>query len=125
MAVFKVPRITSAQRSNLLLQEAELVFDTDQKAFYGGDNVETGGFLVGEGIGKITSNITLTNLDISNKFIILSKSPLLPESVTLVPAGGIQQVNGIDFEVVGNELRWNGLGLDGFLEENDVLIVQH
>lgn len=125
MAIFKTPRITTSQRESLLLEVGEIVYDTDQNVFYGGNGSTLGGFLIGQGIGQVTSNITLTATDIVNKYITLTTTPITPNSVTLVPVGGIQQINGTDFEVVGNELRWDGLGLDGFLEVNDVLIVQH
>lgn len=125
MAVFRVPRITTLQRTSLLLQIGEVVYDTDENVFYGGNGVTTGGFLIGQGVGVIVSNITLTATDILNKYVTLSTTPLIPSSVTLTPAGGIEQINGVDFEVVGNELRWDGKGLDGFLEINDVLIIQH
>lgn len=125
MAVFRVPRITTSQRSSLLLQIGEVVYDIDQNLFYGGNGVSNGGFLIGQGIGVTISNITLTSSDITNKYVVLSNTPLFPNAVTLIPAGGIEQINGVDFEVVGNQLRWNGKGLDGFLEVNDVLIIQH
>lgn len=43
MAVFKVPRITTALRQDLLLEEAEIVYDVDLKKFFGGDGVTVGG----------------------------------------------------------------------------------
>lgn len=43
MAILRVPRITTALRQTLLLQEAELVFDTDLKKFFGGDGLTVGG----------------------------------------------------------------------------------
>lgn len=43
MAIFRVPRITTSLRSGLLLQEAEIVFDTDLKKFFGGDGITVGG----------------------------------------------------------------------------------
>lgn len=69
--------------------------------------------------------ITLTAQNISDKFAVLPYTPVLPNEVIIVPAGGIQQLNGIDYEVSGNILSWETLGLDGVLEVNDVLIVQH
>jgi len=69
--------------------------------------------------------VTLTLLDINNKYIILPFTPVDSDNVSVTPAGGIPQINGIDFEVISNEIHWNGLGLEGFLEENDVLIIQH
>jgi len=125
MAVFRVPRITTSQRSSLLLQIGEIVYDTDQNMFYGGDGVTSGGFIIGQGASGIVSNITLTPTDISNKYVVLPTTPFFPDYVTLTPAGGIEQINGVDFEIIGNQLSWDGLGLDGFLEVNDVLIIQH
>lgn len=43
MAVFRVPRITTVQRLPLLLDEGEIVFDTDLKTFFGGDGITLGG----------------------------------------------------------------------------------
>jgi hypothetical protein len=43
MAIFRVPRITTTQRSILLLEEGEIVFDTDLKKFFGGDGITLGG----------------------------------------------------------------------------------
>lgn len=64
---------------------------------------------------------TLSLTDITNKQIILSKAPSYPDAVTLFPRGGIPQMNGIDFQVSGNILSWSGLGLDNFLEENEII----
>jgi hypothetical protein len=69
--------------------------------------------------------VTVTAQNVSDKFLVLPYTPVLPDEVIIVPAGGIQQLSGIDFEVSGNILSWDTLGLDGFLEINDVLIVQH
>lgn len=69
--------------------------------------------------------ITLTPQMISDGFLVLPYIPVNPDEVIVVPAGGIQQLNGIDYEVTGNILSWTGLGLDNFLEANDVLIIQH
>jgi hypothetical protein len=125
MAIFKSPRITTQQRNSLVLQEAELVYDVDNKTFYGGDNVTPGGFLIGANSGFIVERIELTNKNIEDKSITLTNSPLVPSSVILTPEGGIPQINGVDFMIIGNILSWNGLGLDNFLDISDVLIVQY
>jgi hypothetical protein len=72
-----------------------------------------------------TEIFTLSALDISNKFLSLSTEPQSGECVSLFPVGGLMQVNGVDFDVVGNVLSWNGLGLDGFLEENDIVVIKY
>jgi len=125
MAIFKAPRVTTIQRNNLVLDVSELVYDTDQKAFYGGDGSTQGGFLIGETSGFVVERIDLTEIDIQNKFVTLSQTPLVPEAVILDIEGGISQVNNIDFKVIGNKISWEDLGLDGFLEETDVLIIQY
>lgn len=125
MAIFKAPKVTTVQRSVLTLEVSELVYDIDQKAFYGGDGVTQGGFLIGEASGFIVDKIELTQEDINNKFVTLSQTPLVYDAVMVNIDGGIPQINGIDFVVDGNKISWSGLGLDGFLEETDVLIVQY
>lgn len=69
--------------------------------------------------------ITLTEKNISDKYIILRSTPISPIDVAVKPLGGIEQLNGRDFEINGNILSWHGLGLDDFLEIDDVLIIQH
>jgi hypothetical protein len=122
MAMFKAPKVTTAQRNTLILEVSELVYDIDQKAFYGGDGVKAGGFLIGEGGLEL---IELTPEDINNKFVTLSQAPLVPDAVVLNIDGGIPQINGIDYIIQGNKISWNDLGLDGFLDDTDVLIVQY
>lgn len=126
MAIFKAPRITTAQRMGLTLEESEIVYDTQQKIFYGGNGLTLGGFPIGSGVGANVETFVLSGTDLSNKFITLLSEPLFPNSVTLVPYGGIPQRNGIDFEVIGDQVSWDGKGLDGnFLEVNDILIIQY
>lgn len=125
MAIFKAPKVTTVQRSVLTLEVSELVYDIDQKAFYGGDGVTQGGFLIGETSGFVVDQVELTQEDINNKFVTLSQTPLVSDAVMVNIDGGIPQINGIDFIVDGNKISWSGLGLDGFLEETDVLIIQY
>lgn len=126
MAIFKTPRATTSQRISLTLEAGEIVYDSNQKVFYGGNGTTLGGFPLGESIsGGIPEIITLTQQDILNKYVTLSITPFVPEAVDLNILGGILQSNGVDFVVENNILRWNGLGLDNFLEENDVLIIQY
>lgn len=123
MAIFKAPRINTVQRSGLVLQEAEVVYDTDQKIFYGGDNTTTGGFVIGANSGFLMERIQLTNQNIIDKFVTLSGTPMSPTMVFLTVEQGIAQINGVDYTVVGNTISWDGLGLDNFLDNTDVLLV--
>ena len=125
MAIFKVPRITTAQRLTLTLESSELVFDTDEALFYGGDGTTVGGFLVGAGGSQYKDTFTLTLTDITNKYVMLTEVPNFPATVQLLPDGGIPQRNGIDFSVAGQQVSWDGLGLDNFLEVGDTFTVQY
>lgn len=125
MAIFRVPRITTPQRLNLLLDVGEIVYDTDQNVFYGGDGIVLGGFLIGQAAGSIIEIVTLNQDDIDAKQVTLNTTPLSPSTVIVTPEGGIPQINGVDYIITGNILSWDSLGLDGFLEVNEVLIVQH
>lgn len=125
MAIFKAPKLTTAQRNNLVLDVSELVYDLDKKAFYGGDGSVKGGFLVGATSGFIVETIQLTTQNINDKFVTLAQTPLVPSAVIVTPEGGISQVNGIDYIIQGNKISWNELGLDGFLDNSDVLIIQY
>ena len=125
MAVFKVPRITTLQRTNLLLQVGEVVHDTDQNVLYGGDDITYGGFPIGSNAGSIVQVIPLTQTDIDNKYVTVTIAPLNFSTVTVTPHGGPMQIYGIDFIGMGNQLKWEGLGLDNFLDITDVLIIQY
>ena len=125
MAMLKVPRVTKAQREALVLQQAEIVYDTDDGNYYGGDNYTTGGYPLGRGAGVKTEIITLTNTHISTKQITLAQSPTATESTTFLPEGGILQIYGVDYAVTGNILSWAGLGLDGFLEVGETVVISY
>lgn len=123
MAIFKTPRATTLQRTGLTLEVGEIVYDIDQNVFYGGNGSSLGGFLIGASSGFLYRRIELTAQNIIDKFVTLPDSPLIPSSVFLTIEGGIPQINGIDYEVIGNKISWDGLGLDNFLDDTDVLLV--
>jgi hypothetical protein len=62
---------------------------------------------------------------ILNKTVVLPSRPSDPSSVLLIPVGGIPQVYGKDYIVSGTNLEWNQLGLDNFLEPDDILILHY
>ena len=125
MAVLKVPRINTEQRQAIILEIGEIVYDTDQNTFFGGDSITVGGFIIGESVGGEIERVTPTELNIQSKCVILKKVPLDPENVSITPECGISQVYGVDYIVEGNKIRWDNLGLDGFLDTTDVLIIQY
>lgn len=124
MAIFKAPRITTAQRLPLLLQASEIVYDVDTKSFWGGNGITLGGFPLGAGFAEgETQIVTLTQEDIDNASVTLERLPLSPSFLTVEVIGGIIQLPGIDYETIGQELSWAELGLDDFLEVGDILII--
>ena len=122
MAIFRVPRITTEQRERLVLLDSEVVFDLDLKKYVGGDNSTLGGFLIGS---NRFERIEITEEHVQNKQVILEGTPFNPTSVSLTFEKGIPQVYGIDFTVQGRILSWNEKGLDDFIDDTDVLIVQY
>lgn len=124
MAILKVPRITTSQRLGLLLQVGEIVYDISENLFYGGDGATLGGFLIGSTSGNVEI-LTLTQLNIDQGQATLSIAPLNPSNTLVYPEGGIAQIYGIDYLITGNTLDWSGLGLDGFLEVGETLIIEY
>lgn len=68
---------------------------------------------------------TLTSSDILAKEIVLPREIDNTSGVVFLPAGGVAQIPGEDFTVSGSTISWDGLGLDGILEENDQVIVSY
>jgi hypothetical protein len=64
-------------------------------------------------------DIILTSQQIADRKITLSRIPAFPEALLFVPVGGVAQIYGVDYTIVGNDVSWAGLGLDGFLEEGE------
>lgn len=125
MAIFKAPRISTTQRMSLILQSSEIVFDTDLNMFFGGNDSQLGGFPMGRGAEPISRQVTLTSTNIITKKIVLEDAPINPLSVSLIPDGGIPQRNEIDFEVIGNEISWSGMGLDGIMETGEIIFITY
>lgn len=127
MAIFRVPKITTHDRTQLVLSVSEIVYDTDTASFFGGDGVTSGGVEIGRdsGLKIMSEKITLTQQHINDKSITLVKEPTSPDSVMFRPEGGLAQVNGIDFDVYLNVISWDGLGLDNFLEVNEVINITY
>lgn len=155
MAVLRVPRITTAQRLNLVLLDGEIVYDTDRLKFYGGNGLTAGGFPIGNGVppGGITGDLlakasaidfdtewvsqnsliqgfttdifTLDNIALTDKKIKLSNIPKSIQGVRFVPDGGIEQRIGIDYNLINDEITWDGFSLDGFLELGEIIRVTY
>lgn len=125
MAIFKVPRINTLNRNNIILEESEVVYDLDLKSLYGGDGLTPGGFLIAQNKNKvlIKETITIDQEILNNKSITLQNIPTDIDDLRLIPDGGIEQRNGLDYEVISNLINFNNFGLDNFFEINDVVFV--
>lgn len=69
--------------------------------------------------------ITLTLGDITSKFVELANTPYIASDVLLSIGGAPGQTYGLDYIVSGNNLDWDGLGLDGVLVAGDVLTISY
>lgn len=61
--------------------------------------------------------ITITPTNITNKWAKIPSSPdvpLEPTKVSVFYLGVGKIINGEDFQIIGDEIHWNGLGLDTF-----------
>jgi hypothetical protein len=124
MAIFKCPRITTEQRINLVITEAEIVFDVNLKRYYGGDNSTQGGFPIGAGAEPFHDLVTISEQDILDKKITLQNSSTNTIKTMFHFINGTTQLLGIDYQFISpNEISWDGLGLDGFIEAGDVILI--
>lgn len=128
MAVFKTPRITTLQRMALVLEESEIVYDTDMRKPFYGDGVTVGGASYTYGLNQVyfvkTGHFTLSEQQILNKEIELSHTPIVG-SVSFNILNGITQLENIDFYLDQNFVRWDNYGLDGFLDETDLIQISY
>lgn len=124
MAILKIPRINTLTRSNLILQAAEMVFDTEDNIFYGGDGTTIGGVPLTisdqnpDAVILETFNINQTVLS-EQGFDLLFKPRL--SSVQFMPRGGIMQIRGVDFGIVDNSVVFTGFTLESFFENGDII----
>lgn len=67
----------------------------------------------------------LTSTDITNKYVTLAATPASAGRVVVEVKGAPGQYYGADFTVSGNQVSWNGLGLDGILDAEDYLTISY
>jgi len=72
-----------------------------------------------DGVYASSDVITLTQLDLNNKYITTTKSITAPDTVQLIPSNGIPMMIDDDFDVTGNRVGWDGKSLENILEVND------
>lgn len=69
--------------------------------------------------------VNITAVEVTSKQVTLYPAPNDSDSVTLEFLNGGGQENGVDFEVVGGVLSWDGKALDGFIENGDIIIIRY
>jgi hypothetical protein len=72
-----------------------------------------------------TDVITITSTHIVEKKFSLTTAPKSSYSIRFLPDGGIEQRFQVDYDIVANDIVWDGLELDGFLEIGDVIRVSY
>ena len=74
-----------------------------------------------------TIKVVVTEEMVTNKQISLGVVPLYPDKITLEFVNGTRQLYGVDFIFIAETaaIAWTGLGLDGFIEQDDVLLITH
>lgn len=76
-------------------------------------------------VGEVKSPeiIELSGLDIANKYIKLKKKPY--NDLRVVTEEGLQQILGMDFRLNVDTIEWDGMQLDGQLEEGEILAIYY
>lgn len=128
MAIFKVPRITTIQRLDIIFQESEIIYDTDLKKPFYGDGTTIGGVEFTYGVKQIKFSkkdaFLLSEQNLLNKQIDLDHVPILG-SVSFDIISGIRQLENIDFYLDQNLVKWDNYGLDGFVDEMDLIQISY
>lgn len=70
--------------------------------------------------------VGITSSNMLTKTLTLSKSVQNPSRTKIFPEGGPAQIYATDFIVISpNIISWGGMGLDGLIEEGDVLVIEY
>lgn len=126
MAILKVPKITTIQRLDLVLAESEIVYDSDLKRYFGGDNVRVGGFPIGDGAEPYVETITISQEQFDEKKITLQNQSTNINKTRFTFINGTTQLLNIDYEFIDSQtISWNSLGLDNFIEIGDVILLEY
>lgn len=73
-----------------------------------------------------TETIAITSLNLTTKTLTLSKTVQNPSRTKIFPEGGPPQIYATDFTVVSpNIITWGNMGLDGLIEEGDILVIEY
>ena len=73
--------------------------------------------------GRFVERFTLNASHIANKKVTLQNQPESANSVIVNPPHGSIQILGQDYVVTGQDVSWDGYGLETIFEESDKLII--
>jgi hypothetical protein len=76
-------------------------------------------------VDEVVDVILLSSIDVANKSFSLSAVPADPSRIELTPFGGIVQIYGVDYTYLAGNIIWAGLGLEGFLEPGELILVRY
>lgn len=82
-----------------------------------------GSMAPGSGSGSVITveAFTLTTTQITDKKVILANNPVSLTTFQLIVDGAPPQLQGLDYAVVGVNVSWDSLRLDGQLREGDLI----
>ncbi len=120
MGKFLAPKITTADRITLLLDDGEIVYDTDLQVFYHGDGVTLGGINMGS--GGVSDHTLLTNIGTNTHAQIDTHiaNTSNPHSVTKTQVGLSNVDNTSDLNKPISTATQTAL--DGKVDENAVIV---
>lgn len=109
--IFLNPANMQAKPSNPLKDSLEQVPGTDGSGGGGGgENTKVEYFVLDANTVGLTKTISLTYVPTT-------------DTVRVHLVGGSTQIEGTDFNVVGQDIEWDSLGLDGLVQDGDTLLV--
>lgn len=124
---WKDPVATSASLPSSGNSAGDVRIALDSKILYEWDGASWTGITSGVATSVSVDSFTLSALNASNKYVVLSAVPSTASKTILLIKEAPSQFYGDDFVITaddgGKRLSWNGLDLDGVLEETDKLTV--
>jgi hypothetical protein len=63
----------------------------------------------------------LTPLNVSSKSITLPNPALSNNTAMIIPANGIPQLQGVDFNIVGSQIIWSGMPYESVAADGDIV----
>lgn len=89
-------------------------------------NVAKSGGVIKLNDTTFSETVVITRGNMLTKTVTLSKTVQNPSRTKIFPEGGPTQIYSTDFTVVSpNIISWGSMGLDGLLEEGDILVIEY